>query len=60
MKSVTIKDARTGAKLIKVYHNKNGYFVESLGVVTDFDCLIVCNSKERITIPVRQKMNRKG
>ena len=55
MKSVTIKDARTGAKLIKVSHDKKGYFVESQGIVADFDCLIVCNNRERVTIPVRRK-----
>lgn len=54
MKSITIKDPLTGAKLIKVSHNKKGYFVESRNDVQPFTCLIVADDGEKITVPVHR------
>jgi hypothetical protein len=56
MKSITIKDAITGKKLIKVFHNKEGYFVESRSDIASFDCLIITDEKERITVPIRRAL----
>lgn len=56
MKSVTIKDPITGKKLIKVFHNKEGYFVDARSDVLSFDCLIITDEKERITIPIRRAL----
>lgn len=55
MKSITIKNALTGEKLIKVYRTKKGYFVEARNDMIPFDCLIITEDKERITVPVRVK-----
>ena len=54
MKSITIKDPLTGAKLIKVWHNKKGYFVESRNDVQGFTCLIVADDGEKITVPIHR------
>ncbi len=54
MKSITIKDSTTGQKLIRVYHSKNGYYVESRSDLFAFDCLIICNDRQKINIPVRR------
>ena len=54
MKSITIKDPLTGAKLIKVWHNKKGYFVESRNDVQAFTCLIVADDGEKITVPIHR------
>lgn len=58
MKSVTIKDPLTGAKLLKVFHNKKGYFVETRNDVQPFTCLIVAEDGERITVPVHRPAAR--
>lgn len=55
MKSITIKDPLTGAKLIKISHTKKGYFCEFRNDQAPFDCLIVTDDKERINIPARKK-----
>lgn len=55
MKSVTIKNPRTGEKLIKVSHTPKGYFAEALTTLGAIDCVIVADNNERITIPVRPK-----
>ena len=54
MKSVTIKDPLTGAKLLKIHHNKKGYFVEARNDVQPFTCLIVTDEGERITVPIHR------
>jgi len=59
MKSITIKDPLTGAKLIKVLHNKKGYFVESRNDVQPFTCLIVADDGEKINAPVHRREIRK-
>ena len=58
MKSITIKDSLTGAKLLKVFHNKKGYFVEARNDVQPFTCLIVTNDGEKITVPIHRPANR--
>ena len=55
MKSVTIKDPKTGEKLIKIFHRNGEYFVERLQTVAPFDCLIVTETNERIMIPARKR-----
>lgn len=55
MKTIIIKDALTGQKLISVKSTKKGYFVEARDDLIPFDCVIVLESKERITVPMRKK-----
>ena len=58
MKSITITDPITDAILIQVLHNKKGYFVKSRGDVQPFTCLIICDSGERLTIPVHRAVKK--
>ena len=58
MKSITIKDPLTGAKLIKVFHNKKGHFVEARNDVQAFTCLIVADDGEKITVPMHRPATR--
>lgn len=55
MKSITLKDPETGEKLIKVFHNKKGYFFETRTDVKPVDCLIVTDNNSQIYIPARSK-----
>lgn len=55
VKSITIKEPILGTKLIKIVFKNGKVTVEAINSVVPFDCLIVYEDKERLTIPVRRK-----